>query len=101
MKLEDLLARAQLTVESAAALFRRLAESPWVRSVDLTVVFPAGTQSVTVAHGLGRAFNGAAVVSMSEPLPCAVVPDSDETSITVRLGGTAPLSPVTTKLRVY
>lgn len=98
--LDDLLARASLTVETAASLLRRLADTPWLASVPVTAVVPAGQTSVTVRHGLGRAMNGAVVVGASSAATISVDISADPVFLTVRLSS-APLADFTVKLRAF
>lgn len=99
--LEELLARASLTVETAATLLRRLATNPWVSSADRTAVIPAGALFVTIRHGLGRVLTGAAVVGATD---ASVIVSVDLTPdvefVTVRISA-VHLSDFTIKLRVY
>jgi hypothetical protein len=101
--LDELLRQASLTVFTAASLLRDLQRSAFFRSVDLTLVIPAGQTSVTVPHGLGRAFTGAAVVGQSSTAsaPAVSLPGTDaQTHLTVSLL-VGPLADLTVRLRVY
>lgn len=99
---EEMLRQASLTVFTAASLLRGLKTNPWINSVEVTAVVPAGITSVPVLHGLGRAFNGAVVVGASRAaLPLVLLPDSAaETHLTVVLFS-ALGTDLTLKLRVY
>jgi hypothetical protein len=100
----EFLRGASLTVFTASALLRDLVKSTWFRSVDLSVTIPAGETEITVPHGLGRAFNGAAVVGQSSTAraPAISLPGTDaQTHLTVSLLAPALGSDLTVKLRVY
>lgn len=101
--LEDLLRQASLTVHTAANLLRRLSTNPWINSVEVVAVIPAGATEVTVLHGLGRTLNGATVIGASAATPGVVaqLPGTDaQTHVTV-LASAAPLADLTVKLRAY
>lgn len=100
---EELLRRSQLTVETLASLLRDLVRSTWFKSVDLTVVIPAGSTEAKVRHGLGRAFNGAAIVGQSSVITTIGVKLADEdaeTYLTVFSLDDQAFD-ITVKLRVY
>lgn len=99
--LEELLARASLTLETAATLLRRLAASAWISSVDCPVTVPAGALFASARHGLGRSMNGAAVVGATDAsVTVSVDLSADPEFVTVRISAVSP-SDFTVKLRVY
>lgn len=102
MMLEDILRQASLSAQSLAALLRRLAVSPWIHSVDLTVTVVTGATSATALHGLGRTANGAAVVGATDASRTISVdlPSTSLDTVTVRLSSAAA-SDFQIKLRVY
>lgn len=99
--LEELLARASLTLETAATLLRRLSIDPWIYGTDRAATIPAGLTFVTIRHGLGRAMNGAVIVGCTDASVTASVDISrDVEFVTVRISAVSPAD-FTVKLRCF
>jgi hypothetical protein len=106
MTFEDLLNQANLTVAAFAPLLHRLLNSPFWRAVDCTVVIPVGATSASALHGLGRRYNGAAVVGLSAPTAVAVAPPGSgagdpATQLTVSVASAIVGTPLTVYLKVF
>lgn len=100
---ETLLQLTSESVASLAALLRRLANNPWIKSVDLIATIPAGETSVTVEHGLGRTLNGAVVVGQDDPSHNVTVelPGPGADTFVVIHSDAPPSASFRVKLRIY
>lgn len=98
---EDLLRLSQQTASTLASLIRRWVADPLLRSVQLEATIPVGLSTVTVAHGLGRAHNGAFVVGASAPYGLTVDYPTDDTTLTIRADAVVIITDLTIRLRVF
>lgn len=103
MKFDDLLTRLSLDVTAMANRLREVFESPIVTGRIVSVTIASGATSAQVAHGLGRAYRGAVVVSQSAATELRVdAPTASDvaTYLTLRAAA-APGADLTVSLWVF
>ena len=63
--MQELLQALSLNTSALAARLRVVFDSPVVRAKIVTAVIPQGATSISISHGLGRAFRGACIAGSS------------------------------------
>lgn len=100
--LDELLVRLNLDVTGLANLLRVVSESPIVTGRIVAATILSADTSALVAHGLGRAYRGAVVVSQSAATELRVdAPSTDAATYLTLRAAAAPGADLTVSLWVY
>jgi hypothetical protein len=100
--MEELLRALSLSTSALAARLRQVFESPVVRAKIITATIPIGGTSVSVSHGLGRAFRGACIAGSSAAVALVVdLPGRDADRYLIVRASAAVAAATTVNVLVY